>query len=213
VPLTVVGVAEDAKIETLGEEVRPVVYFHSAQWPTEHLHVMVRGTPSAPDMVGMLRRVIDETRPGLVVMEVKTMEDHLALRLFGPRAAGVLLGLFGIIALLLSSIGLYGVVSFSVSRRTREMGIRMSLGANRRTVVGMVIRQAMRMVLVGGLIGVVAGLVLGRVVEAFLLVISPSDPITMILVPIVLVGVALVAAAIPARRVTRVNPVEALRTD
>jgi len=146
-------------------------------------------------------------------MEVKTMREHLSVRLFGYRSAAFLLGTFGVLALLLSSIGLYGVVSFSVSRRVREMGIRISLGANAGQVVRMLVGRAMGIVVAGGLTGLAVAAVLARLVRAFLVGISPNDPATLVGIPLLLGGVALAAALIPARRATRMHPVEALRTE
>lgn len=212
-PLTVVGVAQDTKVGTLGESPRPYVYFPISQDTPGNLTILVRGHLPPSQLVATLRRVIREAYPNMVVMEVKTMEEHLSVRLFGSRAAALLLGAFGILALLLSSIGLYGIVSFSVSRRVREMGIRMSLGAGGREVVWMVVRGAMGVVLVGGLAGLCIAVFLARLIRAFLAGIQPGDPITMVGVPLLLGGVALLAALVPALRSTRVNPVEALRTE
>ena len=160
-----------------------------------------------------LRRVIREVNPGLVVLETKTMDEHLSVRLFGYRSAAVLLGTLGALALLLSSIGLYGVVSFSVSRRTREMGIRLSLGATRAQVSRMVVARAMGTVVVGGIVGLALAAFLASLVRVFLIGVSPADPATLVGIPLLLGSVALVAALIPARRASRVNPVEALRTE
>jgi len=212
-PMTVVGVARDTKTSTLGEPPTPFVYFPSAQFPLMDLQILVRGPLPAGELVATLRRVIQEADPTLLVMEIKTMKEHLSVRLFGYRSAALLLGVFGVLALFLSSIGLYGVVSFSVSRRVREMGIRISLGAHPGQVIGLVIRRAMGIVVVGGAIGLAAATVLARLIRVFLLGVSPADPITLAGIPLLLGGVALVAALVPALRASRVNPVEALKTE
>lgn len=212
-PLTVVGVVGDVKVSSLGGASMPFVYFPMAQSPPLNLQLLIRGPLPAAELVATLRRVIREAEPSLLVLEVKTMENLLDVRLFGPRAAAFLLGIFGALALLLSSIGLYGVVSFSVSRRVREMGIRMSLGADARQVLRMVVGRALGMVVVGGVVGLAVAFVLARLVRTFLVGIAPGDPLTLIGVPLLLVTVAMVAALIPARRASRVNPVEALRSE
>jgi len=212
-PLTVVGMARDTKVSTLGEPPTPLVYLPMAQVPPEDLQLLVRGTLPAGELVATLRHVIQETDPTLLVMEVKTMREHLSVRLFGYRSAAFLLGAFGVLALLLSSIGLYGVVSFSVSRRARETGIRISLGANAGQVVRMLVGRAMGIVVAGGLAGLALAAILARLIRVFLVGISPTDPVTLVGIPLLLGVVALVAAFIPARRAARVHPVEALRTE
>jgi predicted permease len=212
-PITVVGVARDVKVSTLGEPPTPFIYFSMDQNPPSTLNILVRGGLPQAELVATLRRVIREAHPSLMVIEVKTMDELLSVRLFGARAAAALLGTFGFLALLLSSIGLYGVVSFSVSRRVREMGIRMSLGADARQVVRMVVGRALGVVVVGGAVGLGLAYVLARLVRVFLLGVAPADPVTLVGVPLLLGSVALVAALIPARRASRVNPVEALRSE
>jgi putative ABC transport system permease protein len=212
-PLTVVGVVRDTKVSTMGEAPRPVVYFSMAQVPPGNLQVLVRGRLSPGELVATLRRVLREAYPEVLVMEVKTMTEHLSVRLFGTRAAAVLLGTFGALALLLSSLGLYGVVSFSVSRRVREVGIRMSLGARRRDVVGNILRRSMAGVAAGCLAGLGLAFFLARLIRVLLVGVSPLDPLTWATIPLLLGSVALLAAYVPARRSTRVNPVEALRSE
>jgi ABC-type antimicrobial peptide transport system permease subunit len=146
-----------------------------------------------------------------MVMEAKTMEEHVGVMLFPARMAALLLGFFGVVALVLATIGLYGVVSFAVSRRTREVGIRMSLGADRSAVIGMVLRGALGVVLVGGLAGLVIAIGLAQLIRQFLFGIGPADPLTLVGVPLLLGGVAALAAYVPGRRASRVDPVEALR--
>ena len=212
-PMTVVGLVRTTKVGSLGEAPVPLVYFPFSQNHSSDLQILVRGDLSQGELVATLRRVIREAYPEVVVMEMKTMDQHLSVRLFGPRAAAALLGLFGMLALLLSSIGLYGVVSFSVSRRVREMGIRMSLGADGAHLVRMVVGRALSVVALGGVAGLVVAFFLSRLIQVFLVGVSPADPVTLVGVPLLLGGVALVAALIPALRASRVNPVEALRSE
>jgi predicted permease len=210
---TVVGVARDTKVERLGEDPLPFIYFARAQYPTSHLRVVAKARGLAGDPVSTLQRAIREVDPNFAVMEIKSMEANLSLLLFPSKVAAILLGAFGALALILAAVGLYGVVNFAVSRRTREMGIRMSLGADTGTLTATLMRGAITVVAVGGLIGLAFSYALARVVQGFLLGVRAGDPFVMLTVPVLLGGVAMTAAFIPARKATRVNPVEALRSE
>ncbi|MFG1691042.1 ADOP family duplicated permease [Gemmatimonadota bacterium] len=213
IPYRIVGVAQDTKIWTLGEEFQPYVYLPRAQASNISVMLVARGSIPDGEIAGQLRRAIRDLNPSLVIMETKTMGEHLSVQLFPPRAAAGLLGAFGLLALILATTGLYGTVAFNVSRRTREMGIRISLGADAGKVVGMVLRGAMGLMVVGGSIGLLLCLGLAQAVRSFLYGTSAFDPVTFIGVPAVLLGVAALAAFLPARRASRVNPVEALKTE
>jgi len=209
----VIGVARDTKVWTLGEEYRPYLYYPHAQYGGESLTLVARGNLPEAQIVGQLRQLVEEVDTRLVIMEAKTMSEHLAITLFPPRMAALLLGVFGALALILATTGLYGTVAYSVSRRSREMGIRLSLGADAGSVVAMVLRGAMALVAVGAVVGWVLSLGLAQTVRVFLYGITAMDPVTFIGVPLVLGGVAFVAALIPARRASRVNPVTALKSE
>jgi predicted permease len=210
--VTVVGVARDTKVTRLGESPTPFIYLVREQSPTAFLRIAARGADGGQASTA-IRRALREENPNLAVMDVRPMEKHVSLLLFPSRVAAILLGTFGGLALLLAAIGLYGVVNFSVSSRTREIGIRMSLGADRLSVIRKMMGGAMGVVAVGGALGLMASYILARVVQRFLFGVGPGDPVTLILVPLLLSGVAFLAALVPARRATRVNPTEALRTE
>ena len=212
-PYRIVGVAKDTKVWTLGEEYRSYIYLSKEQSEEPSIQIVATGTIPEAQIVTELRRVARELDPRLVIMESKTMSEHLSIALFPPRMAALLLGVFGALALILASTGLYGTVAFSVSRRTREVGIRLSLGADAGKVVAMVLRGAMGLVAVGVVIGVALSLGLAQGIRSFLYGIGAMDPVTFIGVPLILGAVALVAALVPARRASRVNPVEALRSE
>jgi ABC-type antimicrobial peptide transport system permease subunit len=212
-PVTVVGMARDTRISTLNEPPTPYLYLPITQSSPFDLQFLARGSVPAAELVATLQRVIRDVNPRLIVLETKTMKEHLSVRLFGYRSAALLLGAFGVLALLLSSIGLYGVVSFSVSRRIREMGIRMSLGARAGQVTRMVVGRALGIVALGGMAGLAAAAALAHLVQVFLMGVTPLDPYTLVGIPVLLGTVALVATLIPARRASRVNPVEALRAE
>jgi len=209
----VVGVAGDTKVWTIGEEYRPYLYFSRQQYPINSAQVVARGTVPDAQIVGQLRQLVEEVDPRLVLMEAKTMREHLSFALFPPRMAALLLGVFGGLALILATTGLYGTVAFSVSRRTREMGIRLSLGADAGSVVAMVLRGALALVAVGVVIGLALSLGLAQAVRGFLYGVGATDPVTFIGVPLLLLGVGVAASLVPARKASRVDPVRALKSE
>jgi predicted permease len=209
----IVGVAADTKVESITEPPKPLVYLALAQQGWNDFYVVARGGSDPSRLAGALRRTAREVDPRLMVMEAKTLDEMVGVHLFPFRAAALLLGVFGLLALALASIGLYGVVSFSAARRTREVGIRMSLGARRRAVVRMVLGHNLTVVAVGGLVGLALAVGLAQLIRSFLVGVGPSDPVTLLSVPVLLGAVAAVAAFIPAFRASRVDPVEALRRE
>lgn len=212
-PKRIVGVAADTKVRTLGEAPRPYVYelaSHSGAFGSQFI---VRGRGSSPQLLAVARQVLAEVDPDLVFFESKTMEEHLALMLFPPRMAAVLLGVFGGLALLLAAVGIYGVVSYAVAKRTREMGIRMSLGATARDVSALAVGGGMKLVALGGAVGVVLAGAMTWSLAGFLYGIGPTDLVTFVAIPLLLAGVAFLAALVPARRAAGVDPMVALRSD
>ena len=160
-----------------------------------------------------MRREINALEPNLPVPAVRTMQETIGTSLYAARMGAWLLGAFGALALLLAVIGIYGVLAFSISRRTREMGIRLALGADSRRVFLLVVRDGMMLVGLGILIGLVGGLAGARSLSTFLYGVSTTDPVTFAGTVAVLCTVALAACAIPARRAIRVSPVMALRQE
>ncbi|HKJ01432.1 MAG TPA: FtsX-like permease family protein, partial [Longimicrobiales bacterium] len=211
--LRIVGVARDTKVRTLGEAPRPYVYQSMKKGQFFDHQLVIRGRGSSAEILATAQSVLRELDADMVVMEAKTMNEHLALMLFAPRMGALLLAVFGALALLLAAIGIYGVVSYSVAKRTREMGIRMSLGASARDIVSMAVGGGMRLVIVGGLVGVVLAGGVTWAIKGFLYGIGPTDLVTFALIPVLLTGVALVAALVPARRASSVDPVAALRRE
>jgi ABC-type antimicrobial peptide transport system permease subunit len=149
----------------------------------------------------------------MAIFNEQTMEEHVRDAFFLPRLAATLFGTFGFIGLVLAGVGLYGVMSYAVSRRTREIGIRMALGAQARTVERLVLRQGMVLTLIAMALGWPAAWMLARLASSFLYGIQPHDTLTFTLVPPFLAAIALIACWIPARRAATVDPVQALRTD
>jgi putative ABC transport system permease protein len=212
-PIRIIGIARDTRIRTLGEAPRPYVYELQGQPEYTGMQYIIRGRGTSVELLAAAREVFDELDPNLVYFERKTMNEHLALMLFPPRMAALLLSVFGGLGLVLSAIGIYGVVSYTVARRTREMGIRMSLGASARNVVVMAVGGGMRLVLIGGVIGVILAGAVTWSIAGFLFGIGSTDIATFSAIPILLSAVALLAAFVPARRASRVDPVRALRAE
>jgi len=213
-PLTVVGVAGNVKIWSLSEPPRPYMYMPYAQWGHPgNVYMTARGAAAPGELAALIRDEARAIDPQLFLTDVGTMEDHLGYVYFLPRMAALLLTLVGVLALVLACIGLYGMVSYGVSRRTREMGIRLAIGADRSRVVRLVLTSGLTVVALGGVAGVVVSLGLGQVVERFLYGVDGFDLSAILLAPLVLGGIATTAAYLPARRASRVDPVQALRSD
>ena len=212
-PHLVVGVVGNVKQRRLTEEDRPQTYIAHAQNPWRSTHIAVSSTPSADAMLKPVREAIRELDRDLPVSDLQTMDDWFAQRTFDSRIYGSMFGAFGVIALFLASIGLYGVMSYSVSQRKHEIGVRMALGAQQRDVLGLVVGQGSRLAAIGLLIGVPAAFGLARLLRGALYGVTPSDVATFVGVVAVLGGVALLASWLPARRAAHVDPAQALRAD
>ncbi len=211
-PIRIVGLVGDVKVRTLGEEPRPYVYHMSGHGAVPGMQVVVRGRGTDRALLEAARGVLREVDPDVVVIDVKTMSEHLALMLFPPRMAALLLSVFGGLALTLAAVGIYGVVSYAVSKRTRELGIRMSLGASAADVVRMAVGGGMRLVMIGGVVGVLLSAAVTWAIAGFLYGIGTTDVVTFAAIPGLLSAVALFAAYLPARRASAVDPVRALRS-
>ncbi|MCP4661191.1 MAG: FtsX-like permease family protein, partial [bacterium] len=207
----VIGVARDGKYRTLGEAPRPYFYTSIAQEDDFFILTLIVASSAEAETVAMVRQLLDEMAPRLPIFEIKSLSQHLEIMFFLPRMGAGLLAGMGLLGLLLASVGLYGVVAYSVARRTREMGLRMALGASRGEVLRMVIREGMILVMMGTALGV--GLALGatRALEGLLYGVTSNDPATFVTVPLFLLGVSLVANFLPARRATGIDPMQALR--
>ncbi|MBI3406254.1 MAG: ABC transporter permease, partial [Acidobacteria bacterium] len=207
----VIGVARNARYRSLGEEPEAHFYLPYLQNfdPARTLLVRTAGDPGP--MIGRVQlelQAIDSDLPGFFS---RTLEQHAGLALVPARMGAALAGIFGALALLLATVGLYSVVAYTAARRTREIGIRVALGANRRQILSLILGHGMRMVWMGCGLGIAAALALTRFLSALLYGVSPSDVPTYAAVAAVLIAVALLACWIPARRATRVDPMVALR--
>jgi predicted permease len=212
-PATVIGVAETTKIKTLSEAPRPYVWQALAQVDADRAWLVARGSEPVASLAGRLRSLANEIDPDLSVRNDGSAARTVALQLYLPRMGASILAAMGGIALVLAAIGLYGVVSYAVARREREVGIRLSLGAGRSGVVALMMRGGIVLVAIGGVVGMFLALAASRLVGSFLIGISPLDPVTFLAVPLLLVVVAALASYLPARRAARVDPMTALRSE
>jgi predicted permease len=210
-PLTVIGVVRDGKYVTLGEDPTPFYYtaFLQRYQGDATLHIRASGDPRS--LVATLRREVQALDATLPLFDVKTMSDHLGLSLLPARIAGGALGAFGLVALALAAVGIYGIMAEAVRRRTRELGVRVALGAQPRDVLSLVMGESMRLAAAGMVIGLLVAVSLARMVGGFLYGVSSADPATFVSIPVLLGVAAVVASYLPARWATRVDPVVALR--
>ena len=207
----VVGVARDSKYNFLGEEPLPYMYRPIAQAPQTAATLTLRSArPEAT--LGTARAVVQQMEPNMPLVGVFTMTNVFEQALWAARMGALLLAVFGALALGLASIGVYGVMAYAVSQRTREIGVRLALGASASEVRMMVLRQGLTLAGLGVAVGVVSAMLLSNLVTGLLYGVSATDPMTFTVIPIVLLVVAVLAIYIPARRASRVDPVIALRS-
>ncbi|HKG94115.1 MAG TPA: ABC transporter permease [Gemmatimonadaceae bacterium] len=210
--VTVVGIARDSKFVTLGESPRSFMYVPFGQSVRREMVLQLRAPGSGLAAVrAAARDLVKEMEPRLPPVEVKTVEEDMQLSLLPARAGAGFLGTFGLLALVLATVGIYGVTSYAVAQRTREIGIRAALGAGRREVLRLVLAESMRLVALGMVLGLALALGAGRLLQSLLYGVSPTDPLVFAGTPVILAVVALLATLVPARRAARVDPMVALR--
>jgi putative ABC transport system permease protein len=211
----VVGVVDDVKFGSLREEIPGVIYFPFPNGPTGRgqMTLQVRTAGDSTALAPAIRAEVQRIDNTMAIFDVRPLSAFIAASIVQERLLTMLSSFFGLLAMLLAAIGLYGVIAYSVAQRTHEIGVRMSLGARSRDVLKLIIGQGMILVLVGVSIGLVAAFVLTRLLKTMLFGVSPSDPMTFISVTLLLTSVALLACWIPARRATKVDPLVALRVE
>jgi len=213
-PREIVGVVGDIRRNGLDVDVQPEMYVSYLQRPERRLNLIMRtGAHDATQLAPAARAQIKEFDQNQIIWRVQTLEELLGTSVAPRRFNMMLLGIFAGVALVLAMVGLYGVMSYSVSWRTHEIGIRMALGAKRADVLRLVVRQGMTMTFIGLVIGLTGAFFMSRVLVGLLYGVSAKDPLTFAGVSIVLLAVALLACLLPARRATRVDPIIALRTE
>jgi predicted permease len=209
----IIGVVPTGKYQRLGEEPTTYMYFaHAQHWNTGMtVHVRTTGDPDA--FIPVLRTEVAAIDAALPLSNVRSMESHLGIALLPARLSGAVLGIFGLLGLALAAVGIYGVMAYSVSQRKREIGIRMAIGAASGDVVRLVMRQGLTLVLVGTGFGLAGALAVSRLIRGVLYGNGANDPVTFVAVPLLLVGVAMLATWLPARKASALDPLLALRQE
>ncbi|CAN5539390.1 ABC transporter permease [soil metagenome] len=213
-PFTIVGIVGDVREQGVAAEPQPTLYGYYRQRPasTSRFTYVMYGTAEPTAVISSARRIVRELEPD-VPPRFRTLEQIFSDSLSDRRFSLLLLGVFGGTALLLAVLGIYGVTAYSVARRTQEIGVRVALGAQRTDVLRMVVGQALALAAAGVGIGLLAALALTRVMRSLLYGVSPMDPLTLAAVPLFLIGLAALAAYLPALRASRVDPMVALRSE
>jgi predicted lysophospholipase L1 biosynthesis ABC-type transport system permease subunit len=208
---TVIGIARTMNYYHLNESPVPFIYLplYGDYVPSVTLHVRVSGNPA--DLALAAQNAIHDMNANLPVFDITELATRIQVASGVQRIAGSTVGVFGLLALALAALGIYGVIAYSTNQRTHEIGIRMALGAHPRDILRLVVGQGVRLTLFGGGIGLAASLLLARLLSRLLFGVTSSDPFTFIGVTILLAGAALLACYIPARRATKVDPLVALR--
>jgi len=208
----IVGVVKDVKHrQSLSRDYEPEYYFPHAQMPIGGMSLVVRATNDPRSLAGAIQREVQSLDRDIPVSLIKTLDQYLGVAVSQPKFNALLLGLFAGLALLLTAIGLYGVMSYSVIQRTQEIGIRLALGAQTGAVLRMLLRQGLRLTALGLALGLAAAYALTRYVQTLLFGVQPADPLTFAVIALLMSLVALLACYFPARRATKVDPIVALR--
>src|SRR5262245_896543 len=214
----VIGIARNAKYRSLSEELRPFLYFsvlqlEAARIPAGDLKLLVRSAGEPAGVIAVIRKEAQALDANLPLFDVQPLSEGMRFALIPTQLAGTLLSAAGMLALVLASVGIYGVVAYAVGQRTREISIRLALGAQAADVLGLVVRQGLLLTSVGIALGLAAALALTRVMSSFLLGVSATDPLTFGVIALLLALVALAACWVPARRATKVDPMIGLRCE
>ncbi len=210
----VVGVVDDTRNESLDQSADWEVYLPMSPGNEKPLmNILVRTSAGAGEVATSLRHMVAEIDPAIPVTRVRTMDEVVAASTAAPRSLALLLTAFAVLAIGVGSVGVYSLIAYTVSWRTREFGLRLALGANRMQVAMLIIRQSLALTVAGSVVGIAAALAVTRLMRRFLFETSPADPLTYTLVPLLFAMLSVVAAWLPARRASRVEPMQALRND
>jgi putative ABC transport system permease protein len=208
---TIIGVVGDVKQGALNQETPPILYLPYAQAPLQSLRIVVKAGVPPLSLTKPVRGAVHDVDRELPVFAIRPLEDYVATSIGPQRFYATLVGIFAAVALTLAAVGLYGVIAYAVSQRTHELGVRVALGATSQKIAGMVVAQGLSLTIGGAVVGVVAALLMTRVLGALLYGVSALDPLTFAAVLLILIAVAALASYVPARRAARVDPLVALR--
>jgi predicted permease len=211
--IEVVGVVKDAKYGALTEEIRPMAYYPHSQRPQSLPNFVVRINGQPEQVIANVRQAIKQVNQNVPIDDVVTLSDHIGRSLVQQKLIARLASFFGLLAVLLACIGLYGLMSYAVARRTNEIGIRIALGARSANVLWLILRESMTLVVIGIVLGLTASLLTTKTAKTLLFGLQPNDPLTIAVASLVLMAVAMFAGYLPARRATRVDPMTALREE
>jgi predicted permease len=209
----VIGVVETGKYNTLGEEPTEFMYLPHRDQMTYSMTLVARTSTDPLDALGRIREIVYRLDPQLPLHDVRTMADNVAVAMLPARLNVYVLGAFGVLGLFLAAVGIYGVLAYSVSRRTREIGIRVAIGADKRTIEKLFLREGLSLTLLGIVLGILGAFGTSRLVKNLLYGVEALDPVVFCAVPLVLVATATLAVWLPARRAASVEPVIALKTE
>jgi len=209
----IIGVVGDLHPNTLDDNIRPMIYYPLSQEPSRSLTMVIRHANGPTGLAGQIRAAVREIDRGVPLTDVATMNERLNQSMADRRYPMLLLAGFAALAVILAAVGIYGVLSYTVGQRTREIGVRMALGARRGDVLRMVLGSGLRLTLLGVVVGAVGAAVAGRALGRLLYGITPTDPVTFGAVALLLTVIATIACYLPARRATRVDPMVALRAE
>jgi len=211
--VTIVGVVADVRHEVYDRSLRSILYRPLAQVPVSSMDLAIRTSTSPSGLANSIHSVVQELDPELPITLLQTMSDKINGQTSALRFVAVLMGLFGIVAIILSAAGIYGLIAYSVAERRREIGIRMALGAWPQQILGLVLKLALYLVAVGGGIGLASGFALAQLLSSFLYGVRPWDSTIYTAIPPLLLLVGVCAALIPAMRAAHVDPMVALRCE
>ncbi len=209
----VIGVVETGKYRSLGEEPSEFMYLPQRELFSSNMVLVARSASNPQAVLKRLGETVRGMDPELPLYDVRSMEDHMGIALLPARLGGSVLGLFGLLGLVLAAVGIYGVMAYSVSQRQRELGLRVALGADRKSVVKLVLTDGLRLAVIGAVLGLVGAFGASRLVKGLLYNVSTLDPIAFVGVPLVLMAVATLAVYLPARRASRVDPMQVLKVE
>jgi putative ABC transport system permease protein len=209
----IIGIVGDVRMQGPMKPVEPLVYVPLAQSPRGGMTIAVQTAVEPLSVLPAVREAVAELDRGLPIYDAKPLGDYVGASTAVSRFVGILFGSFAALALFLSAIGLYAVISYSVTQRTHEIGVRMALGARATEVIRLVVGDAMKLVAIGACLGLLSALALARALAGLLYGVTPTDPVTLVFVSVLLLVVAILASYVPAHRAVNVNPTMALRME